>query len=70
MTSAGSVTIRGGKTGYEDIPTSCFVTYGTSSNGKTYVCVAIGKLIGSDGKNVNNSTNTADTRTIYKNYAS
>ena len=69
-TSAGTVTIRGGKTGYEDIPTSCFVTYGTSSNGKTYVCVAIGKLIGSDGKNVNNSTNTADTRTIYKNYAS
>ena len=67
---AGKVTILGGKTGYEDIPTSCFITYGTSSaNGKTYVCVIVGRLINSGSPLVYNATGTEDTRYIYKTYA-
>lgn len=67
---AGKVTIKGGKTGYEDIPTSCFITYGTSSsNGRTYICVIVGRLINSENLLVKNATGTEDTRTIYKNYA-
>jgi D-alanyl-D-alanine carboxypeptidase (penicillin-binding protein 5/6) len=69
-TKAGKVTIKGGKTGYEDIPTSCFITYGTSaSSGKTYVCVVIGKLLGSSSKGINNAGGTADMRTVYSKYA-
>ncbi len=67
---AGKVTILGGKTGYEDIPTSCFITYGTSSaNGKTYICVIVGRLIDSENPIVVNAKGTEDTRSIYKNYA-
>ena len=67
---AGKVTILGGKTGYEDIPTSCFVTYGVSSaDGKTYICVIVGKTLGSSAPLVKNATGTEDMRTVYKNYA-
>ena len=69
-TKAGKVTIQGGKTGYEDIPTSCFITYGiSSSNARTYICVIVGKTIGSQASLVKNAVGTADMRTIYKNYA-
>ncbi len=67
-TKAGSVTIKGGKTGYENIPTSCFVTYGTNTSG-TYICVVVGKTIGSTAKDVYNAVSTADTRLIYQKYA-
>ena len=67
---AGDVKIQGGKTGYEDIPTSCFVTYGTSSeSGKKYVCVTIGKLLGSESKGPNNAKSTEDMRKVYATYA-
>lgn len=69
-TRAGSVNILGGKTGYEDIPTSCFVTYGKNTKtAKEYVCVTIGKYLGSKSADVYNAPSTEDTRTVYKNYA-
>ncbi len=67
---AGYVKILGGKTGYEDMSTSCFVTYGIHDDtGVEYVCVTVGKSPTSDSKGVNNATSTADARTIYKKYA-
>ena len=67
---AGKVKILGGKTGYEYIPTSCFITYGVhSGSNKEYVCVAVGKTIGSTASDVKITDQTADTRLIYKNYA-
>ncbi len=67
---AGYVKILGGKTGYEDMSTSCFVTYGVHDDtGTEYVCVTVGKNPSSTDKGVNNATSTADTRAIYKKYA-
>ncbi len=67
---AGDVNIQGGKTGFEDIPDSCFVTYGVNqTNGKEYICVTVGRKTGSEAGLLNNATSTADTRAIYKNYA-
>ena len=58
--AGASVTIKGGKTGYETIPKCCFVTYAQSSDGKLYICVAVGDASASE--------NAQSTRTIYKNY--
>lgn len=67
---AGKVTILGAKTGYEDIPTSCWVSYGVNESTKTeYICVTVGKGIDSSESGVNNATATADLRAIYKKYA-
>ncbi len=68
---AGVVKITGGKTGYEDISGSCFVTYGINDDTNTaYVCVTVGRGIGaSDDVYINNATSTNDTRAIYKKYA-
>ncbi len=67
---AGNVNIQGGKTGFEDIPDSCFVTYGVNqTNGKEYICVTVGRKIGSEAGLLNNEASTADTRAVYKNYA-
>lgn len=67
---AGKVKILGGKTGYEDIPTSCFVTYGVhSGSSNDYVCVIVGRTIGSSAAIVYPEPQTKDTRLIYKNYA-
>ena len=58
-----------GKTGYEDIPTNCFVTAGRDDQtGVVYVCVQVGRLSQSDAA-VNSSTSTADTRRVYYTYA-
>ncbi len=67
---AGVVKIIGGKTGYEDISESCFITYGINDDTNTaYICVTVGKSIDSEKVGVNNAQSTADTRAIYKNYA-
>ena len=74
-TKAGSITICGGKTGYETIPTSTFVTYGKNSAGKEFVVVVVGRTTdqpnGDAGAHtgVNNATSTSDTRALYRNYA-
>ena len=59
----------GGKTGYEDIPTSCFVTAGVDDvTGRRYVCVQVGR-INKEQSTVNTSTSTFDTREMYWKYA-
>lgn len=60
-------TVKGGKTGYEDIPTACFVTYAEGENGGTYVCVVVGRIDGSASK-VSAAASTADTKKIYNSY--
>lgn len=68
---AGDVKIQGGKTGYEDIPRSCFVTYGVhSESGKKYVCVTVGRLLSEEkSSELNNKTSTEDMRAVYADYA-
>ena len=58
-----------GKTGGEDIPSSCFVTVAKNSKGEQFICVVIGKIEQDDGPYVKESVSTADTKSIYINYA-
>ena len=61
--------LLGGKTGYEDIPTSCYVTVGRSTKtGKEYVCVTVGKALNSSAPDIKNEMSTVDAVKIYKNY--
>ena len=61
--------VIGGKTGYEDIPTGCFVTVAkNNSNGKQYICVNVGRIDETQGT-VSASQSTQDSVTIYKTYA-
>jgi len=64
-----NITVIGGKTGYEDIPTGCFVTVAkNASNGKQYICVNVGRIDETQTE-VSSSQSTKDSITIYKNYA-
>lgn len=59
----------GGKTGWETIPTSCFVTAGIDDvTGRRYVCVQVGRI---DDKQteIDSETSTYDTREMYWKYA-
>ena len=63
------VKIYGGKTGFEDIPTSCFVTYAQNTVTKTeYICVTVGR-ISEDQPKVSNAQSTEDTKKVYQVYA-
>ena len=63
------IMIIGGKTGYEDIPTSCFVTAGFDDvTGRKYVCVQVGRMDKTQSA-VNTSISTYDTREMYWKYA-
>lgn len=63
------IRIVGGKTGYETVPMSCFVTAGVDTEtGREYVCVQVGRLSKED-KEINTSASTYDTRTMYWKYA-
>lgn len=63
------IMIVGGKTGYETVPMSCFVTAGVDTEtGREYVCVQVGRLSKED-KEINTSASTYDTRTMYWKYA-
>ena len=57
-----NVTVKAGKTGYEDISGSCLVTYVTSG-GKQYIQGIVG------GSNKSGSTCTKDVKHIYNTYA-
>lgn len=58
-----------GKTGYETIPTSCFVTAAkNTATGKQYVCVTVGRVNNSQPA-VNNASSTRDAKYIYRYYA-
>ncbi len=63
-----TVTVKAGKTGYEDPPSACFVTYAEGKSGQRYICVVVGRISESEAK-VSASQSTADTKTIYNNYA-
>ncbi len=70
---AGEITIKGGKTGYEEYPdkTVSFATYGTTSAGKEYICIAVSHILNTGKDWTGSSTwenNTQDIRTIYKKY--
>ena len=63
------IMIVGGKTGYEDIPTACFVTAGVDDvTGRRYVCVQVGRVNKDQGK-IDKRTSTFDTREMYWKYA-
>ena len=63
------IMIVGGKTGYETIPTNCFVTAGVDDvTGRRYVCVQVGR-IDKNQPTVNSSNSTYDTREMYWKYA-
>ena len=66
--SGSDIKITGGKTGYEDIPTSCFVTVAQDTKTqKQYICVVVGRT--NEGQtSVTTSQSTTDTRNIYKSY--
>ncbi len=64
----GNMTVIGGKTGYEDIPTACFVTMAEHKNGSRYICVTVGKTAANQAS-VSASQSTTDTETIYREYA-
>lgn len=66
-TIASGIKALGGKTGYEDIPTGCFVTV-AEKGGKQYICVTVGRINESTATSVSASQSTADTKNIYRNY--
>lgn len=59
--------VKAGKTGYEDVPTACFVTYAEGKNGGKYICVTVGRIDSSGGA-VSSKQSTTDTKTIYNTY--
>ena len=63
----GNMTVIGGKTGYEDIPTACFVTIAEHKNGSRYICVTVGRTAETQAT-VSPSQSTTDTETIYREY--
>ena len=67
--NGSDVKIIGGKTGYEDIPTYCFVTAGRNiETGAEYVCVTVGRS-STDQTKVTEKANTNDTKLMYQKYA-
>lgn len=67
--NGSDIKIIAGKTGWETIPTSCFVTASYDDvTGRTYVCVQVGRVDDSQDK-VTTKISTDDTRLIYQKYA-
>ena len=64
----GNMTVIGGKTGYEDIPTACFVTIAENKNGSRYICVTVGRTSETQA-GISTTQSTTDTETIYREYA-
>ena len=66
--TSGNMTVIGGKTGYEDIPTACFVTVAEHKNGSKYICVTVGRTSANQTQ-ISASQSTTDTETVYREYA-
>lgn len=63
------IRIVSGKTGWEEVPTGCFVTAGVDTvTGRQYVCVQVGR-IDKTQITIGSSTSTYDTRVMYQKYA-
>ena len=58
-----TVTIKAAKTGWEDEPGACLVSYAEGGNGKKYIQVIVG------GNGLSAKDSTADVKAIYKTYA-
>ena len=68
--TGGKMKAIAGKTGGEDIPSSCFVTVAeNTATGDRYICVTVGRITQSGGSYVNEKTSTQDPEKVYKNYA-
>lgn len=67
--NGSDVRILGGKTGYEDIPRYCFVTYArNTATGTEYVCVTVGRS-SAEQYSIRLAESTNDTKRIYQKYA-
>lgn len=67
--NGSDVKILGGKTGYEDIPRYCFVTYAKNTEtGTEYICVTVGRSSNEQYK-ISLAESTNDTKRIYQKYA-
>ncbi len=70
-----NILVCGGKTGYEDIPESCFVTYAKNvTTQEIYICVTVGRLKETSTGSKNEDwlvaqTSTSDTIKVYRDYA-
>jgi hypothetical protein len=59
-----TVTVKAAKTGWEDEPGACLVSYAVgNTSGDGYVMVIVG------GNRLSAKSSTADVKSIYKNYA-
>lgn len=67
--NGSDIRLIAGKTGYETIPTNCFVTAGQNDEtGTLFVCVQVGRISTSE-PSVDSRTSTDDTRETYQRYA-
>ena len=67
--SGSDIKIVSGKTGWETIPTSCFVTSAYDDiTGRKYVCVQVGR-IDKNQTSISSKVSTDDTRLTYQKYA-
>ncbi len=66
--NGSSLKFCGGKTGWETIPTSCFVTaVEDTQTGKWYICVTVGR-ISAAAESVGSAACAADARYLYRTY--
>ncbi len=67
--NGSNIKIIAGKTGYETLPTNCFVTAGVDdTSGRRYVCVQVGRTNDEQTK-ISSKVSTDDTRIVYQKYA-
>ncbi|MBQ8818313.1 MAG: D-alanyl-D-alanine carboxypeptidase [Clostridia bacterium] len=68
--NGSDIELIGGKTGYETIPTNCYVTAGKNDvTGTLYVCVQVGRIDDKTQTAISAQTSTNDNRVIYQKYA-
>ena len=64
-----TVTIKAAKTGWEEKPGACLVSYAEGNNGKKYINVIVGSDGSGGGVGLSAKDSTSDVKTIYKTYA-
>ena len=67
--NGSDVKIMGGKTGYEDVPRYCFVTYAQNTSTNTeYICVTVGRS-NEQQYSIRLVESVSDTKRLYQKYA-